>query len=65
MTVVVASTTFEALEAVVKSKTEYDFNGFVDVLESARKSVLALVATRAATEAEVEDRRASQAAFAI
>ena len=40
LTVADASTTFEALEAVVKSNTEDDVNGFVDVLESARTSVL-------------------------
>ena len=63
MTVVDASTTFEAFETVVKSNTEDDVNCFVDVLESARSSFLSLVVARAATEAEAEDRRASQAVF--
>ena len=63
LTMADAFTTFEALEAVVKPNTEDDVKGFVDVLESARTSVLALVAARAATEAEAEYRRALQAAF--
>ena len=36
MTVADASATFEAFEAVVKSKNEDDVNGFVDVIKSAR-----------------------------
>ena len=63
MTVADSFTTFDAIEAVVKSNTENYVNGFVDVLESARTSVLALVAARAAAEAVAEYRRASNAAF--
>ena len=49
MTVADASTTFEALEPVVKANTEDDVNGFLGLLESARTSVLALVAALEAT----------------
>ena len=48
---------------MVNSNTEDDVNGFVDVLESARTSFLALVAARVAIEAESEDQSAAQAAF--